>query len=365
MTTAPPRIGVALSGGGSRAAAFALGGLRALHDLDLLKNLVVVSGISGGSITAAAYGYGVGPFDEFDHTMVRELSEGFQRDLLQAIFSPPYLLRRGGASGRWALATVGLSRSRESYNRTDALAHVFRRRLFDRRLLQDGPRRAEVVLTATDLHTMNAVRFGSHASACSRFGTITEPIEIADAVAASAAFPLLLPPVERSFTFQDPRGEVRRESVRLSDGGIYDNLGTSVFERGRSSAYTPHVYDIDYLFVLDAGRGRLAPTARTFGPLRLKRVFDVTYRKAQDRSRGHLYDALAAGHFRGVIHAYLGMPDERLPVPIADLVPADAVRTYGTNFAPMSPGALDAIAARAEQLVRALTTYYCPRLLER
>lgn len=220
MTTAGPRIGVALSGGGSRAAAFALGGLRALHDLDLLDDVVVVSGISGGSVAAAAYCYGRGSFDEFDSTMVRELSRGFQRDLLGRIVSPSYLGRRMGAGVRNSLAAVRVGRPHASLNRTDALADVFRRRLFDRQLLREGPRRADVVLTATDLHTTNAVRFGSHVSACSRYGNIIEPIEIADAVAASAAFPLLLPPVARTFTFQARDGESRQEPVMLSDGGI-------------------------------------------------------------------------------------------------------------------------------------------------
>ncbi|WP_179199448.1 patatin-like phospholipase family protein, partial [Streptomyces viridochromogenes] len=46
-------LGLALSGGGSRAAAFHLGCLRALHDRDLLDSIRVVSGISGGSLLAA------------------------------------------------------------------------------------------------------------------------------------------------------------------------------------------------------------------------------------------------------------------------------------------------------------------------
>ena len=41
-------IGLALSGGGSRAAAFHLGCLRALHDRDLLRRVRVISVISGG-----------------------------------------------------------------------------------------------------------------------------------------------------------------------------------------------------------------------------------------------------------------------------------------------------------------------------
>ena len=43
-------IGLALSGGGSRAMAFHLGCLRALNDLDILDRIGVLSTISGGSV---------------------------------------------------------------------------------------------------------------------------------------------------------------------------------------------------------------------------------------------------------------------------------------------------------------------------
>ena len=49
------RIGLALSGGGYRAAAYHLGTLRALHKMDLLEKVDVISSVSGGSIIAAFY----------------------------------------------------------------------------------------------------------------------------------------------------------------------------------------------------------------------------------------------------------------------------------------------------------------------
>jgi hypothetical protein len=39
----------------------------------------------------------------------------------------------------------------------------------------------------------------------------------------------------------------------------------------------------------------------------------VTYRRAQDASRGRLHQAVAAGLIQGFVHSYLGMPDARLP----------------------------------------------------
>lgn len=49
------KIGLALSGGGYRAAAYHIGTLRALHKLGILENVDVISSVSGGSITAAYY----------------------------------------------------------------------------------------------------------------------------------------------------------------------------------------------------------------------------------------------------------------------------------------------------------------------
>ena len=50
-----PRIGLALSGGGSRAIAFHLGCLRALHDLGILRNVQTLSTVSGGSVVGTLY----------------------------------------------------------------------------------------------------------------------------------------------------------------------------------------------------------------------------------------------------------------------------------------------------------------------
>ena len=49
------KIGLALSGGGYRAAAYHIGTLRALHKLNVLDRVDVISSVSGGSITAAYY----------------------------------------------------------------------------------------------------------------------------------------------------------------------------------------------------------------------------------------------------------------------------------------------------------------------
>ncbi len=50
-----PKLGIALSGGGTRAASFSIGVLQALHENDVLNDVDIISSVSGGSY--AAYWY--------------------------------------------------------------------------------------------------------------------------------------------------------------------------------------------------------------------------------------------------------------------------------------------------------------------
>ncbi len=207
-------------------------------------------------------------------------------------------------------------------NRTSALRDALARRVFGDRTMADVTHPGiATVITATDLRTTKAVRFGSLCSSCSEYGIIQEPVRVAEAVAASAAYPLLLPAVERVFTFRRSADAVPEvQAVLLTDGGVYDNLGLTVIEPGRSSAHTPHTYEVDYIVSCDAGRGQLRPATGHFTLFRLKRSFNTGHRRAQDASRKRLHDDVAAGLISGFVQAYLGMDDGHLPVPVADLV---------------------------------------------
>jgi NTE family protein len=56
----------------------------------------------------------------------------------------------------------------------------------------------------------------------------------------------------------------------LSDGGLFDNLGTSCLEPGRSPEHSYDVYEVDIIVIAtDAGRGAprgLVPRQRTRSP---------------------------------------------------------------------------------------------------
>ncbi|HUZ54058.1 MAG TPA: patatin-like phospholipase family protein [Streptosporangiaceae bacterium] len=365
MNGAQPRIGVAISGGGFRATAFGLGCLRALHDTGLLHGVSVISGISGGSLLTALYAYGPEDFAEFDAMTADLLHNGLQAALIRRALAPAAAARNLSAAARVLMPKRPGSQPRlRIANRTDALRDELAHRAFgDRTLDQVTHPSLATVITATDLRTSNAVRFGSLRSSCSPYGTITEPVTVADAVAASAAFPLLLPAIERSYTFSGAGSpEPTRQIVLLTDGGIYDNLGLTVLEPRRSAHHTAQVFEVDYVIACDAGRGRLPLATGHFAGTRLRRSFDTVHRRAQDAARSKLHADAAAGHLQGFVHAYLGMPDERVPVPTADLVPVAEIQSYPTNFKAMAATDLQLITTRGEQLTRTLLAHYCPQL---
>lgn len=357
-----PRIGLALSGGGFRATAFGLGSMRALHDRGLLNEISVVSGISGGSLLAAMWAYGPATFEEFDASVTDLLRSGLQMELARRVFAPSSGAKKIGSSVRRRFTKKGRAHG-QLRSRTDALAEAFASRPFGQRLLDQvtHPDLATVI-SATDLTTTNAVRFGSRVSSCSRYGDIVNPIRVAEAVAASASFPILLPALDRVYDFRKRDGSVAPERLALTDGGVYDNLGLSVLLPGRVARFTSHVYDLDYVIAIDAGRGRTSKVTGNTTPFRLARSFDITYAKTQDGGRAQLHAAALHGQLRGFVHTYLAMQDRNLPRPVADLVGGDEVVGYPTNFAAMDADDVRRLTTRGEQLTRCLVGYYCPEL---
>ncbi len=361
MNTAEHRVGLAFSGGGFRATAFGLGALRALHDRNVLAEVDVVSGISGGSLLTAMWAYGPESFGEFDETVTELLRGGLQMELARRALTPPRVVASLASAVGGALPGR-LKRNRVS-TRTEALVDALSSRNFGGKLMTEVTHKGlETIISATDLSTGNAVRFGSKVSSCSPHGRISDPVRVADAVTASAAFPLLLPQLNRTYTFTRSDGSQHIKTMLMTDGDVYDNLGVSPLVPGRSNAFTSHAHDLDYIIAIDAGPGRTAPRAPNFMPFRLKRSFEITHVRSQDGSRARVHELAAAGQIRGFVYSYLGMADERLPLPMPDLVERSRVANYPTDFARMTVDDIDAIASRGEQLTRALLDFYCPLL---
>lgn len=379
-------IGLALSGGGFRAVAFHLGCLRALHDRGLLSRVRVISGVSGGALLAALYAYGHEDFQRFDEAATELLRGGLEFAVARQIlttrrgceagagFAAASVLEAAGFVSWLAQRLIGVPPTGEpdgltphrvrSVNRTTVLADVLAGKLYGDRAMGDEVSHPglDVVLTACDLGTGAAVRFGSHSSACSRFGEIINAVPVAVAAAASAGYPALLPALEQKYRFRNRAGQEVDRVVLLTDGGVYDNLALSVLNPERDPIHTTHVYDVDYVIACDAGPGQLRSAAPHLWPTRMQRVVGIMHQRAQHGERGRLYAAEAVGQLHGFVFAYLGMQDRNLPIPLADLVPREAVSRYPTNFRAMSTANLDSLSTRGEQLVRVLVPHYCPDL---
>lgn len=272
--TSSKTIGVALSGGGVRAALFSLGVLIALTDTQLNRRVTTISSVSGGSIVNASVAQGC-TFRNDDTSAffasARALAEALCRrgafmlsgaglavlirrgskliagvlSLIATLFIDSELFRDGGLSlSHWpivpiALAAVGLVLVllflvRGVWQESVYASWLDELPRSDRKLarLRDLPDSTTThVLVATDLPSGNPVYFSRNFVACPAFGW-GEPgaTLMASAVYASAAFPVGYPPrrfVRSRFRFQNgllPPPYPRL--MKLSDGGVYNNLGT-------------------------------------------------------------------------------------------------------------------------------------------
>ena len=365
-------IGLALSGGGSRAIAFHLGCLRALNDLGVLDEIKVLSTISGGSVIGACLAYSPEKtFDEFDNEIRKLLLEGFHRKVLMELMKPKNFLYCSGnmlctkLDAIRARITQGSPTLRRYPSRTDLFIRVLQRDVFPQ-LKLDSPRRnnMEVVIGACELRNGIAFRFGNSQSGSWRHGElINNDIDLGFAVTASAAYPIFLPALDRTWTFRKQDKETTKR-ILLTDGGVYDNLGLQVLEPGRDPKYSLHTYPCDYLIACNAGHGQsdggVLPMTFTG---RVSRSFSVVHRRVQDASMNKLHLMKQAGLIKGFSMPYLGQADNSLPWKPDGLISKADVMNYPTNFAAMSEAWIDRLSMRGEQLTRLLVEYYLPELI--
>lgn len=390
----PHRVGVALSGGGSRAIAFHLGCLRALHDRQVLVQTEVLSTVSGGSVIGALYAYSDYPFEDFEKRVRSLLRRGLVEAIARRTFLSPRILsiigtkvisgtaagaafalrslvgglerflpRRSRAGGTWAQQFQ--PPLRRWVSRTSAFEHALRDELYGSMRLSDRGRSGlDIVINACELRTGTAFRFGSRESGCWRYGLIVDNnVDVATAVAASAAYPALLPAIDRVFEFQR-RGEGRtKERIILTDGGVYENLGVTCMTPGRDAAFSTNVFSPEYIICCDAGPGQFSDTPIPYGwATRMARSFEVTHRQVQHGLQQQLHGWQEQGLVSGFVYSYLGQQDERLPYRPPDLVSRDDVFHYPTDFSPMSEFDIETLCRRGEQLTSLLVEHYCPAL---
>jgi NTE family protein len=201
---------------------------------------------------------------------------------------------------------------------SERVSKAYREHLFGDATLQDLPDRPRFVINATSVQTGALFRFSKPYLADYRVGRVERPrVALADAVAASSAFPPVLSPFEldlRGETWVDEDGndlggDEYRERAVLSDGGVYDNLG---LETAWKACRT--------LLVSDAG-GLMKPDPEPdhdWGR-HLFRVLGVIDNQVRALRKRECVEAFRAGERAG---AYWGMRSDIADFGLDDALPA-------------------------------------------
>ncbi|MBL4826468.1 MAG: patatin-like phospholipase family protein, partial [Spongiibacteraceae bacterium] len=244
-------VGIAFSGGGTRAAAFSYGVLEALRDITiqwegkerrLIDEIDTISSVSGGSFTAAYFGlFGDRIFEDYEEKFLKQDVEGYLKSFL---WKP------------WTWFNLGSS----LFGRSDYAAEYYDEILFEGKTFADiistnGPL---IQINATEVSTGTQLTFlqGQFDLLCSDLSTYP----VSRAVAASSAVPVLFSSITLdnhagSCGYQRPlwlddvlnsdddisrRRHLAEKYVQwldretypylhLYDGGLTDNLGVRPF----------------------------------------------------------------------------------------------------------------------------------------
>jgi NTE family protein len=301
--------GLALSGGGFRATLFHCGSLWRLTELGLLQKLDRVSSVSGGSITAGQLGL----------KWTRLADAGFTLEALKREVIDPL---RAFCRRNLDIPAVVEGVLLPFKSIADVIAAAYADGLFGKATLQDLPDAPRFIFNTTNLATGVDFRFSKPYAGDYRIGLIRAPrFRLAQAVAASSAFPPFLSPVvlePEAASFEKVEGadlydDVSfRTKVTLTDGGVYDNLGLeTVWKRLRTLLVSDAGTPIEYAGV----QGRDWPRQGI-------RVIYILMHQAWAQRTRLLVQLYKAGERKGAYWG-IGTPISRYQVPGALAVSAE------------------------------------------
>ncbi len=249
---------LALSGGGFRATLFHLGALQRLNELGLLGKISTISSVSGGSIMSLCLAKALmdAPLGADGKIIGFNALVAIVRELTTYNLRRHILLKRVEPQN-WGKSLPEL------------VAHELENHVTNKSLaeLPESPR---FVFCATDMafganweYTKD--RVGDYQAGYTT--TKLNSIKLAHAAAASACFPPIFKPMETGVDAADLKNgtatgtdaDACRERIRLSDGGVYDNMGLEpIWKR----ANTLLVSDAGGVFEFSPDRGTISDVKR-------------------------------------------------------------------------------------------------------
>ncbi len=238
------KIGLALSGGGYRAAVFHLGMLSYMAENELLEKVTHISTVSGGSLVMGL----IYKLNNYKWPSSEEYLSQVHNEAIEILKNTDLLVEEGWLAGLISWLTNG------KYAAHEVVVEKIKKEWgidINIQELDDSP---IWTINTTTGETGKSCRFDKEEMKDYKLGRIVKPsFDLADILAASAGFPIVIGPLTVDLTKHDfrPKKGVTHKKISLYDGGLYDNLGTEVFFKGNFSKFPDH---IDFLIVSDASK---------------------------------------------------------------------------------------------------------------
>jgi NTE family protein len=355
MTTLLDRnIGLALSGGGVRAAAFHAGVLRRLAELGALERIRHVSSVSGGSLLVGL--------------MLRSTDYQWptSREYLEESF--PYIRRTlttvSLIGHAWRALLLRPRNWRHVLSRANVVAASIAECWDIRACLGDLPQTPIWSINGTTGENGRRFSFRGMRAGDGAIGYAdAKRYALADAMAISAAYPVGIGPLRfaaAQYTWQrrerDGPGNAAIgmpfRSLHLYDGGLYDNLGLEPLWNMGSRRIRRSAGGIDCIVVSDATA--LLEAQKVPGPFSLRRagrLMDIVSAQTRALRVRAFVNALRSGETSGLylpIRAVAGDTGTHPESP-----PADDLWDDGTDWSvPLTPAQVTAVAGFRTTLAR-------------
>lgn len=300
------KIGLALSGGGYRAAAYHIGTLRALHKLGILDKVDVISSVSGGSITAAYYTlHKNNGYDKFEKEFINklnhnvlwiaviELSLVIGCILAMIIFTP--------SGYRWVTfiicAFLLLLFWYYVLPASKFIEWAYNLLFFKGAKLDSMPNSPVLAINATDLSTGNQFTFSQDRMTCYPYNNTlqfnTNKFPLSRAVMASSCIPQIFSPIKIGKKYREGDSQIK---PLLVDGGLYDNQGAHKFDSSDNH------FAVDYAIISDAGNSKIS-SSKCMNPIgTLIMTSEIMMRRIKNFQRQH--NSYIPEYKKKVIYAY-------------------------------------------------------------
>lgn len=256
------KIGLALSGGGYRAAAYHIGTLSALDKLGILPKVDVISSVSGGSIISAYYAlHSNEKYEKIATDFAAKLKIGVLQYAIVELFG--VLLLCGlliWLCGWWIIVIEILLIACFQFKVLPFSCLIekrYNKHFFNGKTLTDFPVHPFVAINSTDVSTGQLFVFQTNNIYGYQYQNQNESIfkakdfPIAKAVMASSCVPFIFSPITIPAAYYKEKYYRWKKKPLLIDGGLYDNQGAHKLAEEQSS------YKCDYIIVSDAGNSEI------------------------------------------------------------------------------------------------------------